>query len=104
MKKTTWYIGATLIAVGCTALIAAAAEYAILGIAGFLLNDGYRGYQIPGFNLSFKALWTMCFAIGAWISCRTVLHVCRSAVRKERRLLAAEYEEFESQIMNSFAR
>ncbi len=70
--KTVWYLGWTLIAISGAALIGAAAEYVIVAIAGFLLDDGCRGYQIPGFTLSFEFLWIVCFAIGAWVACRIV--------------------------------
>ncbi len=102
MKKTAWYLGWTLIAISGAALIGAAAEYVIVAIAGFLLNDGYRGYQIPGFNLRFEFLWIVCFAIGAWVACRIVVQICRSAALKEAQL--ADSAELESHLMRALAR
>ncbi len=85
MKKVSWYVAWALIALGCTALIAAAAGYTVLRVAEFLLDSGYRGYQISGFNLSFEFLSVVCVGIGSWVSGRIVVHVYRSSALKESR-------------------
>ncbi len=96
MKKAAWCIEWVMIALGSTVIIALVVGIAIVLTAGFLLDHGFRGFDIPGVPLTQELLWGACAATGAWCSYRMAVHHYQAAARKQSEL--AERQTFESQM------
>ncbi len=96
MKKAAWCLEWVMIALGSTVIITAVVGYAIFCTATFLLNHGYRGFDIPGVPLTRELLWGACVATGAWCSYRIAIHLVRAAASKKSQ--SAEREVMASQM------